>query len=375
VAIGDYILDLAAAAHATGSPFAELVNGPVLNPLMAAGPQAWKEVRGAVTSWLSDDRFRAAVEPHLHPREAASLHLPIEVRDYVDFYSSEHHALNAGRILRPHGDPLSHQWKHLPVGYHGRAGTIVASGTPVVRPYGQVRDPGGHGALFRPSEALDIEAELGFIVGVPSRLGRPVPLSSFAEHVFGVVILNDWSARDIQAWEYVPLGPFLGKSFLTSISAWVVPLTALEEARTEPPPRAPVPLPYLDDADHPWALDITLEVSLNGHVISRPPFSTMYWTAPQQLAHLTSNGASLRTGDIYGSGTISGPDPTQYGSLLELSWGGSKPFEIPDGSLRTYLADGDEVVITATAPASGGGTLALGEVRGRVEAAPKTWPG
>jgi fumarylacetoacetase len=200
-------------------------------------------------------------------------------------------------------------------------------------------------------------------------LSQPVPLSSFADHVFGVVILNDWSARDIQAWEYVPLGPFLGKSFLTSVSAWVVPLAALEPARCEPPLRDPAPLAYLDDTEHPWGLDVTLEVSLNGELISRPPFSTMYWTAAQQLAHMTSNGASLRTGDIYGSGTISGPAPDQYGSLLELSWGGSKPFELRHGSFRSYLEDGDEVLITATAPAVGGGTLGLGEVRGRVEPA------
>jgi fumarylacetoacetase len=374
VAIGDQVLDLAAVAKAAGSTFAALVSGPVINPLMEAGPEAWRAVRDAVTSWLTDQGFREVVQPHLYRQEAVRLHLPVDVADYVDFYSSEHHAINAGRILRPGGEPLSQQWKHLPVGYHGRAGTVVISGTPVVRPSGQVRDPRSGGSVFRPSEALDIEAELGFIVGVPSRLGEPVPLSSFAEHVFGVVILNDWSARDIQAWEYVPLGPFLGKSFLTSISPWVVPLASLESARLDPPPRHPLPLPYLDDAEHPWGFDIRLEIAINGHVVSRPPFSSMYWTAAQQLAHMTSNGASLRAGDIFGSGTISGPHAGQYGSLLELSWGGSKPFEITDGSLRTYLADGDEVVISATAPAIGGGTLGFGEVRGRVHPA-RSWPG
>jgi fumarylacetoacetase len=369
VAIGDYILDLGAAARATRSSFAELVAGPVINPLMSAGPEAWKSVRDSIVSWLSDEGFRAAIEPHLHARADAGLHMPIDVGDYADFYSSEYHAVNAGRIFRPGGDPLPPQWKHLPVGYHGRAGTIVVSGTPVIRPQGQLRDPRGGGSVFLPTQALDIEAELGFIVGVPSPLGRPVPVSSFAEHVFGAVILNDWSARDIQAWEYAPLGPFLGKSFMTSISPWVVPLAALTAARTDPPRRAPATLPYLDDAECPWAFDVTLEVALNGHVISRPPFSSMYWTAAQQLAHMTSNGASLRTGDIYGSGTISGPGADEYGSLLELSWGGSKPFQLPDGSVRAYLEDGDEVVISATAPSDGGGTIGFGEVRGRVEPA------
>lgn len=367
VAIGDQVLDLAAVARATNAPFADVVGGAVINPLMSAGPQVWKAVRDGITGWFTDERLRAVVEPHLYPLEGVTLHLPIDAGDYVDFYSSEHHAINAGRILRPGSEPLSPQWKHLPVGYHGRAGTIVVSGSPVIRPWGQVRQANGEGPLFRPSAALDIEAELGFIVGVPSRLGHPVPISSFADHVFGVVILNDWSARDIQAWEYVPLGPFLGKSFLTSISGWVVPIAALEAARTEPPARVPTPLPYLDDRDHPWGFDITLQVAVNGFPLSRPPFSSMYWTAAQQLAHMTSNGAAVRSGDIFGSGTVSGPTRDQYGSFLEMSWGGAQPFQLPDGSVRSYLVDGDEVVISATAPASDGGTLGLGEVRGRVE--------
>ncbi|HEX4863540.1 MAG TPA: fumarylacetoacetase [Acidimicrobiales bacterium] len=368
VAIGEFVLDLSAAARATRTSFAELVAGPVLNPLMAAGPRVWSEVRDTVTNWLVDPALQGLMEPHLVPRESVALHLPFEVGDYVDFYSSEHHAANAGRILRPGTDPLPPQWKHLPIGYHGRAGTIVVSGTPVRRPFGQVRrDPGTTVPDFRRSQALDIEAEVGFVVGVPSLLGRPVPVSEFDSHVFGVVILNDWSARDIQAWEYVPLGPFLGKSFLTSVSPWVVPMAALEAARMPPPPRTPEPLPYLDDTGIKPALDIRLEVALNGQVISRPPFSAMYWTAAQQMAHLTSNGASLRTGDLYASGTVSGPDPDQVGSLLEMSWGGSKPFVTPDGVEHTYLADGDEVSIAGYAPAVGGGILGFGDVRGRVE--------
>jgi fumarylacetoacetase len=211
---------------------------------------------------------------------------------------------------------------------------------------------------------------VGFVVGAPSTIGQPVSVRAFPDHVFGVCLLNDWSARDIQAWEYVPLGPFLGKSFLTSLSPWIVPLAALEAARVPPPPRQPATLPYLDDAGDPWGLDITLEVRLNGHLISRPPFATMYWTAAQQLAHLTSNGASLRTGDLYGSGTVSGAEPDQRGSLMELSWGGAEPFSTPDGRAYSYLEDGDEVVITATAPAGDGGRLGFGEVRGQVASSP-----
>ena len=366
VAIGNQVLDLGGAAQATGSPLTHLLDGPVVNPLMAAGAATWAEVRATVTEWLTDARHRDAIGRHLFPRRDVTLHLPFEVGDYVDFYSSEHHAVNAGRILRPTGEPLTPNWKYLPVGYHGRAGTLAVSGTPVKRPSGQVREPGGAAPSFRRTQALDFEAELGFVVGPPSDLGCAVPLSAFEDHVFGVVILCDWSARDIQAWEYVPLGPFLGKSFLTSISPWLVTLAALRAARTDPPPRDLPLLAYLDDSDRRWALDVTLKVELNGHVISRPPFSSMYWTAAQQLAHMTSNGASLRTGDLYGSGTISGPRPDEVGSLLELSWGGSKPFETPDGSVHTYLEDGDEVVITAAAPAVGGGTLGFGDVRGRV---------
>jgi fumarylacetoacetase len=202
---------------------------------------------------------------------------------------------------------------------------------------------------------------------VPSTLGTPVPLTAFEDHVFGVCLVDDWSARDLQAWEYVPLGPFLGKSFATSVGPWVVPLAALAAARVAPPARDPRPLPYLDDTGQPpWGIDVLLEVRLNGHVVSRPPFRTMHWTAAQQLAHLTVNGASLRTGDLFASGTISGPERDQCGSLLELSWGGTEPLHLPDGSTRTFLEDGDEVVIAATAPGPGGSTISLGEVSGRI---------
>lgn len=364
--IGDRVLDLAAVADGHAPHLSGLVAGGTLDRLLAAGPGAWAEVRAAVTGWLTDDAARPAVEPHLHPLDAVRLRLPFTVADYVDFYASEHHAANIGRMFRPDQEPLTPNWKHLPIGYHGRAGTVVVSGTDVVRPSGQRRTPDGE-VVFGPSTRLDIEAEVGFVVGTPSELGRPVPLSRFAEHVFGVCLVNDWSARDVQAWEYVPLGPFLGKSFATSVSAWVLPLAALESARVAPPPRDPRPQAYLDDTGlDPWGLDLRLEVRLNGQVVSRPPFASMYWTAAQQLAHLTVNGASLRTGDLFASGTVSGPAVAERGSLIELSWNGTEPLHLPDGTMRTFLEDGDEVVITATAPGPGGSPVGLGEVRGRV---------
>ena len=294
------------------------------------------------------------------------LHLPYAVADYVDFYASEHHARNVGAVLRPGTDPLPANWKHLPAGYHGRAGTVVVSGTPVVRPCGQRRTSGGE-VVWGPTARLDLEAEVGVVVGVGSEPGSRVPLEDLERHVFGVCLLNDWSAREVQAWEYVPLGPFLGKSFATSVSPWVVPLSELAAARVPPPARDVPLLPYLDDAGAPpWALDLALEVRINGTVVSRPPFAGMYWTIAQQLAHLTAGGASLRTGDLYASGTVSGPERGQRGCLLELSWGGAEPVALDDGTTRTWLEDGDEVGISATAPLADGTRGSLGEVRGTV---------
>ncbi|WP_091946727.1 fumarylacetoacetase [Trujillonella endophytica] len=360
IAIGDRVLDLAAATgdpvHATGS----------LNAFLARGPAAWRDLRAAVTDWLTDEAHRARVEPALVPRDAVTLHLPVAVADYVDFYSSRHHAENLGRILRPGTEPLAPNWCHLPVGYHGRAGTVRVSGTPVVRPSGQRRDAGGAGPTVGPTRRLDMEAEVGFVVGVPSELGTPVPLGAFADHVFGVCLVDDWSARDLQAWEYVPLGPFLGKSFLTSVSPWVVPLAALEAARVPAPAREVPLLPYLDDGRDPWGLDLTLEVRLNGELVSCPPAAQLYWTPAQQLAHLTVNGAALRTGDLYASGTVSGPRRDQLGSFMELSEGGAVPLRLADGTTRTFLEDGDEVTVGATAPGTDGGRISLGEVTGRV---------
>jgi fumarylacetoacetase len=328
--VGGRVLDLSA--------LDPILDSDSLNPLMAAGP----DFRLALARRLEEGREVARPE----------LRLPIEVADYVDFYSSLAHAENLGRMFRPGSEPLLPNWRHLPVGYHGRAGTVVASGTPVRRPSGQL----GNGE-FGPSVRLDIELEAGFVIGTPSRRGEPVPIESALDHVFGMVLVNDWSARDIQAWEYQPLGPFLGKSFATSMSNWVVPMDELAGLRVPAPAQEPPPLPYL--REEPWALDIPLEVELNGTLMARSNTRHLYWSIAQQIAHLTVNGASLRTGDLLATGTISGPARDERGSLIELSWNGAEPLALPGGQTRSFLEDGDEVVLRGDP---------LGEVRGRVEA-------
>ena len=320
---GDDAVDL----RGLGDVFAQ----PSLNALMAQGPAAWREAI-------------AAAQWHTGPRTPVAdtrLQLPFEVADYVDFYSSREHVENMARMFRPGADPLPASWLSLPIGYHGRAGTVAVSGTDVKRPRG-ILGPGA----FGPSRKLDIELELGFVVGVPS--AEPIATSAFADHVFGVMVVNDWSARDIQVFEYVPLGPFLGKSFCTSISAWVTPLSLLESLRVAGPVQEPPPLPHLAGG-RDWALDLDLSIELNGETISRGNARGLYWTMPQQLAHATSNGATVRTGDLMASGTISGSDPGTEGSLIELT------------NNERFLADGDEVVLRAH-----GGDVELGEVRGRV---------
>lgn len=372
VRIGDHAFDLAGAERAglvdAGGAFRDAVD---LNPFLAAGPPVWQRVRARVAALLADQP--PGVGPLLHPLATTRTVLPVTVADYVDFYSSEHHAANVGEIFRPGQPPLLPNWKHLPVGYHGRAGTVVVSGTPIVRPCGQRKPPDAAAPGYGPSARLDIEAEVGFVVGPPSVLGAPVPVSRFADHVFGVVLVNDWSARDLQAWEYQPLGPFLGKSFATSMAAWVTPLAALDAAWVPVPAQDPPVLDYLREPQR-RGLDLALTVRWNGTVVSRPPFATMYWTPAQQLAHLTVNGASLRTGDLYASGTVSGPRRDQVGSFLELTWGGAEPVTLADGSPRSFLADGDTVTIEATAPAVGGGRITLAEVTGTVAPAPSHDP-
>jgi len=373
VRIGEFALDLASVAAELDPDIEHLLDSDTLNPLMAAGPATWSHVRSQAITWLSDDGLQERVQLHLHPLGDLNLSLPFEVADYVDFYSSRHHAENLGALFRPGQPPLTPNWLHLPIGYHGRSGTVVVSGTDVVRPCGQSKAPTSDHPTFGPSARLDIEAEVGFVIGVPSALGTPVPATGIEDHVFGVVLVNDWSARDLQAWEYVPLGPFLGKSFATSVSAWVTPLAALRDSRVPVPERA-VPIQTYLQAGDDWGLDIRLSVELCGEVVSRPPFAPMYWSPAHQLAHMTVNGASLRTGDLYASGTVSGSAPDERGSFIELSWNGAEPIQLKDGRTRTFLEDGDEVVLRGTAQRSDGIAVGLGEVRATIRGATASPP-
>ncbi|MCW4354286.1 fumarylacetoacetase [Hoyosella sp. YIM 151337] len=359
VRVADYVVDLAAGLG--DDVFAQ----PSLNPFMAQGATSWDKTRARIRELVTGDLAEGTV----FAIGDVTMHLPIEVADYVDFYASEHHASNLGRLFRPESDPLLPNWKHLPVGYHGRSSTVVVSGTDIIRPNGQRKGPNDPAPVFGPTVRLDVEAELGFIVGVGSRMGEAIAPDEFAQHCFGAVILNDWSARDIQAWEYVPLGPNLGKSFATSISAWVVPLAALEDARVPTPVQDPEPLPYLR-GEEAWGLDIQLEIEWNGQAVSHPPYAPMYWSPAQMLAHTTVNGAATRTGDLFGSGTISGPERDQCGAFIELTCGGKEPVTV-NGEKRTFLEDGDEIIITATAPGPGGARIGFGEVAGRVVPARK----
>jgi len=359
---GDHVVDLGLLLGEAGDD--AVFGQPTLNAFMAQGHDRWVEVRSrlaaAVAGDVPDEAVRALRD--------VDLQLPFEVADYVDFYASEHHAANLGRLFRPDSpEPLMPNWRHLPVGYHGRSASIVVSGTDIMRPSGQRKAPTDEAPVFGPSTRLDIEAELGFVVGVGNPMGEPIAAEDAERHLFGVVLFNDWSARDIQAWEYVPLGPNLGKSFASTVSPWVVPLLAVEAARVPCPAQEPRVLPYLA-MDPPWGLDIDLEVEWNGQVVSRPPYAAMYWSPAQMLAHLTVNGAPTRTGDLFASGTISGPEREQRGALIELTWGGAEPVTV-NGAARTFLEDGDEVTLRATAPGAGGARLGFGEARGRIVAA------
>jgi fumarylacetoacetase len=348
--VGDGIVDLTEAERSGRLDALGSFQTFTLNAFLSLGRRHWTTVHARV----------AQLQPDV-PLAEVELRMPFDVADYVDFYSSEQHAGNVGKIFRPDQDPLLPNWRHLPVGYHGRAGTVVVSGTPVVRPLGQrgARD-------FGPTQRLDIEAEVGFVVGAASTPGHRLSTVDFEDHVFGVVLVNDWSARDIQSWEYRPLGPFLAKSFATSVSPWVVPLSAL--ARVDAPKQDPPVLGYLSETRR-FSYDITLAVEWNGTVVSRPPFRGLYWTPAQQLAHLTVNGTGLRTGDLYASGTVSGPDRDQTGSFLELTWGGAEPVKLAGGEERTFLADGDTVAIRGAAAGVDGGEVDLGEVSGTVKPA------
>ncbi|TQS45126.1 fumarylacetoacetase [Cryptosporangium phraense] len=353
--VGSQVLDL---APALGDA---VFDAPTLNPFLARGHEFWSSTRARLLDLVP----AGLLDRYLIPLSDVQTHLPIDVADFVDFFSSLEHASNAGRILRPGEEPLKPNWRHLPVGYHGRAGTVVVDGTPIHRPRGQYKIGAGGEPQYAPTVKLDVEVELGFVVGEGSLLGSTVSVDEFEQHVFGAVLLLDWSARDIQAWEYVPLGPFLGKSFATTISPWVIPLDALSAAKIAPTPQEPMPLPHLQGTA-PFSYDIALELRLNGHVVSTPEFASMYWTPAQQLAHMTSNGASLRTGDLYGTGTVSSWDESGFGSFLELTWNGERPLTLPDGTARGFLLDHDEITVSATAPAADGGLVDFGSVCGRI---------
>jgi fumarylacetoacetase len=376
VRIGEYALDLAAVAQAGLLDGDDVFAQPTLNAFLELGPAAWSATRARVTELLSAGNSEIAYVPELArrallPLDGVQAVLPIEVADYVDFFSSIEHASNAGRIFRPDAEPLSPNYRALPVGYHGRAATVVVSGTPVRRPCGQ-RAPEQSGAAptFGPERALDVELELGFVTGPGPRSGAPIPTSDAERVIFGFVLLNDWSAREIQRWESQPLGPFLGKSFATSIAPWIVPLAALEPLRVAGVEQSPRPLEHLAVSE-PWALDIDFELAIvpadSGveTVVSRMNSRGLYWNAAQQLAHATSNGAVVRAGDLFGSGTISGPEPGTLGCLLELSWGGRDQIALDDGSTRTFLQDGDTVVIRG-AGERGATRISLGDLRGQV---------
>jgi fumarylacetoacetase len=371
VRIGDLVLDAAAAAEFVGMESGVCWEQPSLNHFLSLGHPAWHAARAWLTEALSNPALRDGIEPHLIPLAEVTLHLPVEVADYVDFYASESHATNIGKIFRPDGEALTPNWKHLPIGYHGRSGTVVVSGTDIIRPMGQRKSPTDTAPLYGPSLKLDVEAELGFIVGGSTELGSPVGIDDAVGHLFGVALFNDWSARDIQAWETVPLGPFLGKSFGSSLGAWVVPMEALAASRVRLPHQDPEPLPYLvGSGTSLFGLDVHLEVRINGTLVSSPTYAGMYWSPAQMLAHLTVNGASLRDGDLFASGTISGPEKHTRGSLMELTWNGTQPLTLDDGSTRRFLHDGDTVTITGWAPGPDGARIGLGEVVGTVLPSP-----
>ncbi|MEZ5291073.1 MAG: fumarylacetoacetase [Vicinamibacterales bacterium] len=386
VAIGDEVLDLGAvldaglldgeAAHAAG-----LAAGTTLNALMEAGAGPRQALRARLFTLLAAGAAeRDVVAPLLTPASSCTVHLPTVIGDYTDFYAGIHHAMNVGRQFRP-DNPLLPNYKHVPIGYHGRSSSIVVSGTPVRRPEGQRKGPGDETPVFGPSRRLDYELELGVWIGPGNTLGSPIPIGEAAAHIAGFCLLNDWSARDIQAWEYQPLGPFLAKNFATSISPWVVTPEALAPFAIAQPPRPegdPAPLPYLTDAGDlaRGAFDIELEVLLYTACLRAqglPPErlsigSTrhLYWTVAQLVAHHASNGCNLRPGDLLGSGTISTPTPGGFGSLLEITAGGTQPVALASGRTRTFLEDGDEVIMRARARRDGHVTLGFGDVRGRV---------
>ncbi|XP_045564383.1 fumarylacetoacetase isoform X1 [Salmo salar] len=367
VAIGDQILDLSVIKSLFRGPVLsnhqDVFDQPTLNAFMGLGYEAWREARRSLQQLLSANETTLRDDVSLRSRaffhqSSAMMQLPAEIGDYTDFYSSRDHATNVGIMFRGKENALMPNWLRLPVGYHGRASSIVVSGTPIRRPSGQMRPDQSKPPVFGQSKQLDIELEMAFFVGGGNRLGEPIPIERAHQHIFGMVLMNDWSARDIQAWEYVPLGPFLGKNFGTTISPWVVPMEALLPFAEPNTVQDPKPLPYLchDDA---FTFNINLFVSVKGEAmkeaatICKSNFKYMYWTMKQQLAHHTVNGCKVRPGDLLASGTISGPDPDSFGSMLELSWKGSKTVDLGGGETRTFLKDGDEVTLTGYCEGNG----------------------
>ena len=359
MAIGDFVLDLGG-LEANGIvrlPYGLLLGLPFWNGVMAAGPEVWRDLRAQVTALLAEGSDqRAAIERYLVPLSDATLHMPFTLSEYTDFYASRHHATNVGTMFRGAENALPPNWLHIPIGYNGRASSVVVSGTDVRRPWGQVKGPNDAAPRFAPSARFDIELELGAVVGLPSEQGHPVSVAQADEMIFGYVLLNDWSARDIQAWEYQPLGPFQSKATATSISPWIVMKDALEPFRKPTPAREVPLLPHLREPG-PMLYDIALEVCLTPEggaesTISRTNYAEMYYSAPQQLAHHTTCGCPMNVGDLLGSGTISGPDKDSRGSLLELSWGGKEPFPIA-GGIRSFIEDNDTLTLRGHAQGQG----------------------
>jgi fumarylacetoacetase len=382
VAIGDRILDLRAVVDARLLPdfLTRVFEADALNAFFALPASRRREARGHISRLLSDPANRNGVRDFLHDAAACELLLPARIGDYTDFYTGIHHAKNVGRLFRP-DDPLLPNYKYVPIGYHGRASSVRPSDVPVRRPNGQRKSPGSAAPSFGPCDRLDYELELGVWVGSGNELGEPIPITRAGDHVAGVCLLNDWSARDVQAWEYQPLGPFLAKSFHSTVSPWVVTAEALAPFRVAQPVRPdgdPAPLPYLfDETDQEaGSYSISLEVFLSSermrtdglqpHRLSRAECSNMYWTIAQMIAHHSSNGCNLQPGDLLGTGTISAPHDTGLGSLLELTRGGSAPIELPSGENRTFLLDGDEVELRGYATAAGRVQIGFGPCRARI---------
>ncbi len=384
VGIGDFILDLhwlslSGLLDGIDARIQGACQSPHLNELMRCGRPAWAELRSLLKSLLRDDASaaqREVIKPLLRRADEIRFAKPVAVGNYTDFYASIHHATNVGRLFRP-DQPLLPNYKWVPIGYHGRASSLVVSGTEIRRPHGQVKSPKEEAPQFIASGQLDYELEVAAYIGTGNNLGVPIPITSAEQHIFGFSLLNDWSARDIQSWEYQPLGPFLGKSFATSISPWVVPIDALQPFRVAPSPRAagdPEPLPHLAPPDDPGAIDLTLEVwlctaamrsaSLTPIRLSSGNLRNLYWTFPQMIAHHTSNGCNLIAGDLLASGTVSGASAGSEGSLLEITKRGELPLELPNGEVRGFLEDGDEVILRGFCEREGLPRISLGECRG-----------